>query len=113
MSRHPIHRLDDDVHQRVRLGILASLTGVSRADFTFLRSELGLTDGNLGRHLEVLERAGLVTLTRDSGKGRPRTWVMITRSGRRALHEEVEALRAILADIGLDDVADAEEPTQV
>ena len=53
MSEHPIHDLDDDVHQRVRLGILATLSGMSRADFAHLKRELGVTDGNLGRHLEV------------------------------------------------------------
>ena len=48
-------QLDDDVHQRVRLGILALLAGVSRADFAHLKTSLGTTDGNLGRHLQVLE----------------------------------------------------------
>ena len=38
MSEHPIHRLDDEVHQRVRLGILATLSGLARADFTYLKA---------------------------------------------------------------------------
>lgn len=97
MSEHPIHRIDDDVHQRVRLGVLANLAGVARADFAHLREELGVTDGNLGRHLEVLADAGLVTMTRTSGKGRPRTWIKITRSGRDALRREIDALQQILA----------------
>lgn len=45
MTEHPIHELDDDVHQRVRLGILAALTGLARADFAHLKRELALTDG--------------------------------------------------------------------
>ena len=65
MTEHPIHELDDDVHQRVRLGILASLVALSRADFAHLKRELSVTDGNLGRHLEVLEAAGLVRLSRE------------------------------------------------
>jgi DNA-binding MarR family transcriptional regulator len=97
VSDHPIHRLDDDVHQRVRLGVLACLAGVKRADFAFLRTELGLTDGNLGRHLEVLDAARLISVTKDTGDGRPRTWIKITRSGREALRREVEALQQILA----------------
>jgi DNA-binding MarR family transcriptional regulator len=97
VTEHPIHRLDDDVHQRVRLGILANLAGVARVDFTYLRDELGVTDGNLGRHLEVLEDAGFVAMTRSTGPGRPRTWIKITKAGRDALRREVEALRQILA----------------
>jgi predicted ArsR family transcriptional regulator len=97
VTEHPIHRLDDDVHQRVRLGILANLAGVARVDFAYLRNELGVTDGNLGRHLEVLEDAGYVAMTRSSGAGRPRTWIKITKAGRDALRREVEALRQILA----------------
>jgi DNA-binding MarR family transcriptional regulator len=99
VSEHPIHELDDDVHQRVRLGILAALTGLARADFTHLKRELALTDGNLGRHLEVLGEAGYVKLTREAGEGRPRTWVAITPGGKRALRKEVNALRKILSQV--------------
>ena len=58
MSSHPIHRLDDDVHQRVRLGILAIAHQARRVEFGFLRTTLALTAGNLGQHLTVLENAG-------------------------------------------------------
>jgi DNA-binding MarR family transcriptional regulator len=107
VTEHPIHDLDDDVHQRVRLGILAALTGLTRADFAHLKRELALTDGNLGRHLEVLREAGFVKLTRDAADGRPRTWVSITASGRKALRKEVTALRKIMSQI---DGAEANEP---
>ncbi|WP_200935371.1 transcriptional regulator [Aeromicrobium sp. Root344] len=99
MTDHPIHELDDDVHQRVRLGILASLLGLSRADFALLKRELALTDGNLGRHLAVLQEAGLVKLTREARGGRPRTWVAITAQGKKALRKEINALREIMARI--------------
>ena len=99
MSDHPIHDLDDDVHQRVRLGILAALTGLTRADFAHLKRELALTDGNLGRHLEVLGQAGFVKLTREATGSRPRTWVSITASGKNALRKEIDALRKIMSQI--------------
>ena len=99
MTDHPIHELDDDVHQRVRLGILASLVGVRRADFAHLKGELALTDGNLGRHLEVLSEAGFVKLTREATGGRPRTWVAITARGKKALRKEIDALREIMSQI--------------
>jgi DNA-binding transcriptional ArsR family regulator len=94
---HPTHRLEDEVHQRVRLGILALLSGVKRADFAYLKATLGTTDGNLGQHLRVLEEAGMVTLTKESAGRRARTWVRITRLGRNALDREIQALKEIVA----------------
>ncbi|WP_250444149.1 transcriptional regulator [Actinotalea sp. C106] len=88
--------LDETVHQRARLGILAILNETKEADFTHLKTALGLTDGNLGRHLEVLGEAGHVTLRKGSDGRRNRTWVRITAKGRRALRMEVESLRQLL-----------------
>lgn len=93
---HPTSGLSDAVHQRARLGVLTVLAETGRADFPYLRDMLGLTDGNLGRHLEVLEGLGLVELTKGHQGRRPRTWVAITREGRSALATEMAALRALL-----------------
>jgi DNA-binding MarR family transcriptional regulator len=100
VTRHPIHNLNDDVHQRVRLGILASLDGLAKTDFNHLKTTLELTDGNLGRHLQALEEAGLVSQTRTTGDGRPRTWIKITSKGRRALRDEIQALQQLLGELG-------------
>jgi DNA-binding MarR family transcriptional regulator len=112
VSRHPIHQIDDAVHQRVRLGILAECVNTTRVDFTHLKQTLDLTDGNLGRHLQTLEEAGLVTIERDTGTARPRSWIRITRRGRAALRREVAALRAILdaIDVPGAERAGAEPP---
>jgi DNA-binding MarR family transcriptional regulator len=75
------------------------LSGVARADFGHLKRELGVTDGNLGRHLEVLSRAGLVKLSRDTSGNRPRTWVSVTPPGRKALRKQITALRKIMAQV--------------
>jgi DNA-binding MarR family transcriptional regulator len=96
---HPSLQLDDTVHQRVRLGILAVLSEVRRADFGSLRSSLELTDGNLSRHLAVLEDAGLVEVEKGFEGKRPRTWVSATRAGRKALDEEVRALNDLIARV--------------
>ena len=96
---HPSQRLDDTVHQRVRLGILAVLTEAHQADFGFLKDALGLTDGNLSRHLQVLEEAGYVKIAKTFEGRRPRTWVSCTKSGRAAFAAEVAALRELLAGV--------------
>ncbi len=93
---HPVARLNDTVHQRVRLGILTILQQTQRADFAYLKSLLELTDGNLGRHIEVLAGEGLVHVTKGYQGKRPRTWVDITPGGRQALAAQMQALKELL-----------------
>jgi DNA-binding MarR family transcriptional regulator len=95
-EKHPLAGLDETVHQRARLGILTVLAENQEADFTHLKRSLGLTDGNLGRHLEILAEAGHITLRKGSDGRRARTWVRITPTGTRALNTEVELLRRLL-----------------
>jgi DNA-binding MarR family transcriptional regulator len=96
---HPSLRLDDTVHQRVRLGILAVLREAKRADFSYLRDALDLSDGNLSRHIQVLEEAGLVSIEKGFEGRRPRTWVSATRAGRKALDEELKALNELISRV--------------
>lgn len=101
--RHPSVELDDVVHQRVRLGILAVLRAADAAEFTYLREVLELTDGNLKRHLDVLVEAGYVVGARHDGPGRRRTTLTITASGRRAFEREMANLRRLLDDSPVPD----------
>ena len=93
---HPTVRLDNTVHQRVRLGILTVLSEAHRADFAYLRDALELTDGNLSRNLQVLEEAGYVAIEKPFEGKRPRTWVTATRQGEKALAAELAALRELI-----------------
>jgi DNA-binding transcriptional ArsR family regulator len=57
--------LDRTLHEKARLSILTSLVGHPKGlGFTELKELCGLTDGNLSRHIQVLEEAGLVSITR-------------------------------------------------
>lgn len=96
--------LEEAVHQRVRLGILALLSRSARLSFTDLRNTLAQTDGAMSRHLGVLESHGYVALQKVFEKRRPRTWVTLTPEGARALRREQDALAKLLAaDTGTDD----------
>lgn len=99
MTNHPSTQLDDTVHQRVRLGILTILATAGRADFSYLRDNLEVTDGNLGRHLEVLNDAGYVAIAKTFEGRRTRTWVSITKPGRRALKTHIAALRQMIDSV--------------
>jgi DNA-binding MarR family transcriptional regulator len=93
---HPVAGLDELVHQRTRLGVLAMLREAAKVDFVRLRDTLGLTDGNLARHLQTLAEAGLVT----TRKAQSRTWVSLTAQGRKAFDRELASLRALVDRFG-------------
>ena len=99
MTDHPANGLDDVVHQRVRLGILAIAHEARRVEFGFLRTTLELTAGNLGQHLAVLEKAGLVQIEKGYEGRRPRTWVSLTPDGRTALHAEIGHLKRLIHQV--------------
>ncbi len=89
-------RIDELIHQRTRLAIMAALAGVEQLEFNELKGELGLTDGNLSTHAAALERAGYVKVTKDFKGRKPRTRIGITAKGRRALTNYVNLLQGIL-----------------
>lgn len=93
---HPASALDDVVHQRVRLGILAIAEEARRVEFGFLRTTLDLTAGNLSKHVTVLENAGLIEVEKGYAGRRPRTWIRLTAAGRRALREEIGHLKRLI-----------------
>lgn len=93
---HPTNGIDETVHQRHRLGILTITAEAQRAEFGYLRQTLGLTPGNLSKHLTVLEQAGMIEVQKGYTGRRPRTWVRITSHGRAALAAELAALTELL-----------------
>ena len=98
-DQHPATRLDDVVHQRVRLGVLTVAHQARRVEFGFLRTALGLTAGNLSQHLAVLEKAGLISIEKGYEGRRPRTWLTLTPAGDRALQNEVTQLKRLIHQI--------------
>ncbi|MFJ2722739.1 winged helix-turn-helix domain-containing protein [Streptomyces sp. NPDC087437] len=98
-EQHPVSGLDDVVHQRVRLGILTVAHQARRVEFSFLRTVLGLTAGNLSQHLAVLEKAGLVDVEKGYEDKRARTWLSLTPAGDRALQDEVTQLKRLIHQI--------------
>ena len=77
--------VDPVIHQPTRLQIMMLLSGLRSADFTFLAETLGLSKGNLSSHMNQLERAAYIDVTK-SFRGRiPNTRYSITRKGRKRL----------------------------
>jgi DNA-binding MarR family transcriptional regulator len=93
--------LDNLIHQPVRLRIVSSLSTLSEdesMEFSFLRDLHDLTDGNVGAHLRKLEEAGYVSLEKTFVDRKPRTFIALTRNGKKAFREHVKALEQILKD---------------
>jgi DNA-binding MarR family transcriptional regulator len=108
----PESGLQEVVHQRVRLGVLAVLDRRGRSTFSQLRDVLRQSDGSLSRHLGVLEEHGYITSEKVFENRRPRTWVSITEAGVRALDEEREILSKMLAAAG-DSGAQGDDLTSI
>lgn len=78
---------------------MAALNVLSRnkaLEFTSLKGLVGATDGNLGAHLDTLEKAGYVAIEKLFVGKRPQTRIRATPAGRRAFTEHVAYLREIL-----------------
>jgi DNA-binding transcriptional ArsR family regulator len=91
--------LDRLLHERARLGILASLAAhPAGVKFNDLKRLCGLTDGNLSRHLTVLQEAGVVEIAKDFDRRRPRTTCRLTGAGRERFAAYVNQLEQVVAD---------------
>ncbi|MGF0226598.1 winged helix-turn-helix domain-containing protein [Dietzia natronolimnaea] len=92
---HARHRLDEVIHAPVRFSIVAALAGVDDAEFATIRDAVEVSDSTLSKQVAVLEKAGYVKVRKGYVGKRPRTWLALSREGRRAYGSHLEALRAI------------------
>ncbi len=99
------------MHQRVRLAILTVLSEAQECKFSTLRDELKLTDGNLNRHLRVLEQATLLQVIKGYEGRRPTTWLRLTRQGRAALRAEITALEQLVSRVRKTNTVDLDSDT--
>ncbi|MEH6699485.1 MAG: transcriptional regulator [Brevundimonas sp.] len=91
-----INEIDDVIHGRVRLGIMAYLSSAGMADFSDLKTRLKTTDGNLSVHLRKLEEAGFVEITKRFVGRKPLTEAQLTDAGRTAFMAYLDTLSALI-----------------
>jgi DNA-binding transcriptional ArsR family regulator len=89
-------KLDQLIHERARLGIVAALAANDVLSFQELRDLLGLTDGNLAVHARKLEDAGYVSCEKRFEGRVPRTEYSLTASGRRALADYLVRMESLI-----------------
>ena len=84
--------IDEVIHGRVRLGIMAFLMAAEVADFVTLRSKLDTTDGTLSVHLRKLEEAGYVAIEKSFRDRKPLTQARLTVDGQAAFRRYLDAI---------------------
>jgi DNA-binding transcriptional ArsR family regulator len=95
--------LDRVIHEKARLGILASLAAHKDGLlFNDLKEVCSLTDGNLSRHLAALTEAKLVEARRGKGGARPQTMYSLTAGGRRRFTDYIGVLQRVIEDAKLE-----------
>jgi DNA-binding MarR family transcriptional regulator len=98
-GRFAYEGLDRVIHERARLSVLTSLiTNPKGVAFNDLKQLCALTDGNLSRHLSVLEAEKMVEIIRGHDRNRPQTICRITPSGRKRYLEYLATLEQVVRD---------------
>jgi DNA-binding transcriptional ArsR family regulator len=99
LDDNPYPRLERIFHEPGRLTIMTNLLGAPDGlTFTELKTACNLTDGNLSRHLKVLEKAKAVTAKKRFVKNRPQTTVFLSKDGREDFMAYLQALEAVLLE---------------
>jgi DNA-binding MarR family transcriptional regulator len=107
-GQYAFEGLDRALHEKARLGILSSLTANPQGLlFTELKELCSLTDGNLSRHMQVLQEAGLIEVWKNSQAKRSQTLVRMTDAGRERFLDYIGVLEQIVTD-----ALEASEATQ-
>lgn len=89
----PVRRLDDRIHGKVRLAILTLLSRHGTVSFLTLKAATETSDGNLAIHLQKLQAAGFIEVTRAFAGRQRQTHADITPAGRSAYGAYLEELR--------------------
>ena len=100
MDGFDLESIDEVIHGRIRLGVMAYLAGPGAADFNELTARLQATDGNLSVPLRKLEEAGYVLIHKSFAGRKPLTRVELSEPGRRAYARYLEALGKLVGGLG-------------
>jgi len=96
MNEFDYQQLDEIIHSRIRLAIIAVLITVDEAEFIFLRDKVNATDGNLSTHLKKLDEAGYIAVNKSFENKKPVSRYLLTQKGRKAFEIYVERLEKLI-----------------
>jgi len=96
MNEFDYQQLDDIIHSRIRLAIMALLITVDEADFVFIKEKVNATDGNLSVHLKKLEDASYILVKKEFVDRKPRTVYSLSKKGKNAFETYLEQLEKMI-----------------
>ena len=91
-----IQHLNKAFENRIRLGIMSILMVNDSVEFSSLKEMLDITDGNLASHISALEKIEYVNVTKQFIGKKPNTTYSVTKSGKKAFNEHLDALEKLL-----------------
>lgn len=96
MSDFDYQQLDEIIHSRIRLAVMALLITVEEADFVFLKEKVNATDGNMSVHLKKLEDAGYISVKKEFINRKPRSFYELTKKGKLAFETYLGQLEKMI-----------------
>ena len=96
MRDYDYQKIDEIIHSRIRLAVMAVLAAVDEAEFIFLREKVGATDGNLSVHLKKLEDAKYIAVKKSFSERKPVTHYKLTAAGRKAFEAYIDSLEKLI-----------------
>jgi DNA-binding MarR family transcriptional regulator len=94
--RNFIGDLNKAFESRVRLGIMSILMVNEQVDFSAIKEQLQVTDGNIASHISALEKLDYIKIEKKFIGKKPNTSYAATNKGKKAFHEHLNALEAII-----------------
>lgn len=96
VSDYDYREIDDVIHGRLRLAVMAYLSGAGTADFNELKAKIGGTDGNLSVQIRKLEDAGYLEVEKTFAGRKPQTRLSLTEKGRKAWIAYISRMEALM-----------------
>ncbi|MDP2302001.1 MAG: transcriptional regulator [Ignavibacteria bacterium] len=88
--------LDEIIHSRIRLAVMALLISVEEAEFNYLKEKVKATDGNLSVHLKKLEEAEYISVKKEFIDRKPKTMYTLTKTGKTAFNQYLISLENLI-----------------
>jgi len=96
MNDFDYQQIDDLIHSRIRLAVMAALHTMGSASFSMIKKSVGATDGNLSVHIRKLEDAGYLHVEKSFINRKPVSIYNLTTSGKTALKKYIQYLESML-----------------
>ncbi len=94
--RNYIYDLNKAFESRVRLGIMSILLVNEFVDFSTLKEQLQITDGNIASHVNALEKQAYIKVNKQFIGKKPNTSYSVTQEGKKAFTEHLDALEKLI-----------------